>query len=129
MSVASSLQRGASANSIDSCRKLAAQFLAERITLEEYAFNAMIRMVSVLEDDLPSCVDLVPASIAASFTEFLRAELEPVDFMPFPGAFLVGPTSEELIDKIKRQHRPKYILICRLMNDRSERLAGGETRE
>jgi len=112
------MQRTASADSSNSCRKLAGQFLAGRITFEEYAFNAMLRMVSVLDDDLPCCIDLVPVTIVARFTEFLLAELEPVDFMPFPTAFLVGPTSEELIDRIKRQHRPKYLQILKLMSEK-----------
>jgi len=126
MSLLSETERLASRDSVKSCERLTKQFLEGRITFEEYAYNVMLRMVKVLDDDLPSCVDLVPPGITAAYTEYLRAELEPVDFMPFPGAFLIGRDSEDLIERLKQEYRPKYLRLYQLMKEKPNQMIAGQ---
>jgi hypothetical protein len=102
---------------LKSCQRLADQLIAGRITFEEYAPNVTLRMVSVLEEDLPRCVEMVPVEFISPYAQYLSDELIPVDYMPYPGAFLVSRYSEDVIESLKQQYRPKYIRLLQAMKE------------
>jgi hypothetical protein len=108
-----------SAETVACCAKLARFFVAEKIDFDEYASNIIIRMVYVLDRDLPACIDTVPSQILAAYLDYLRSELVPVDFMPDPGSFLVQSDSPILIDRAKLLFRPKYLRLFELVCERA----------
>src|SRR4051812_32673696 len=97
------------AGSIERCRVLARQLIAGRITFEEYASNATLAIVAGPDGDVPACLESIPPEFADSYAEYLRAELEPVDFMPSPMAFVVDSSVPGVIERLKRQLRPRYL--------------------
>jgi hypothetical protein len=119
MSQPSTSDRSASTDSADRCRRLANQFIAGRITFEEYAPNVTLAIVSAPDGDIPLCVESVPPDIAASYADYLRSTLEPVDFLPCPRPFLAGGVSEEVIERTRRQLRDKYLRLYQLMRERT----------
>jgi hypothetical protein len=93
-----------------------AEFLnAGRITFEEYAYNVTLGIVSGSIDDIPVCIATVPAGVATSYEDYLRASLETVDFMPCPRPFLAGGATQEAIEETKRRLRGKYIRLYQLV--------------
>lgn len=110
--------QSARTDAISWCRKLAKQLIAGRISFEEYRYNAMIAMVCAPDDGMPDCVDSVPQDVIASYADYLRTSLEPVDFMPCPKPLLAGGVSEETIELRKRELRPKYLRLYQLVRER-----------
>src|SRR5262249_6034165 len=100
---------------VDRCLKLARFLIAGRITFEEYANGVTLGIVSGLVDDMPACVETIPAGVATLYADYLRRSLEPIDVMPSPRAFLVGEVSEEEIEGMKQRLRPKYLRLYQLM--------------
>ncbi len=109
---------------VKSCLKQRRLYLKELINISEYYKMMTLNMVSVIETDLPRCIETIPDEHIAPFTEHLRAELEPVDFMPDPMMFLMGSFSEAKIENKKRELRPKYLRLYHSMTLRNAELKG-----
>ncbi len=118
------IERAISESIVNLCHKRRNQILAGRINFKEYAYRLMLDMVSVIEADLPRCIESIPVELTASFTEYLRVELEPVDFMPDPRIFLVGPYSELQIENKKQELRPNYLRLYHSMTLRNAEING-----
>lgn len=95
------------------CQKLARLLFAGKISFEEYAYNMMLALVCASAVDLPTCVESIPAGYEDALANYLRAELEPVDFMPSPGAFIVDFSVPGIEDRTKRELRPRYLRLYR----------------
>ncbi len=108
----------ATTDTITRCRKLAKQLIVGRISFEEYRYNVTLAMVCAPDDGMPDCVDSIPRDVIASYTDYLRTSLEPVDFMPCPRPLLAGGGSEETIERRKRELRPKYLRLYQLVRER-----------
>lgn len=99
--------------SIERCRKLARLLRAGRVTFEEYALNAMLTIVSAPEADATQCIESIPRESMEAYADYLRAALEPVEFMPDPGPFMVDTNDSGLRERLKRQFRPRYLRLYR----------------
>jgi hypothetical protein len=65
------------------------------------------------------CVEKIPPALVPSYTDYLRTSLEPVDFMPCPKPFLAGEVPEEVFNRRKRELRPRYLRLYRLVKERA----------
>jgi hypothetical protein len=122
MSTASTSDSSDFKESMNRCRKLARFLTAGRITFEDYAYNVSLTIVRSPIDGIPQCVDTVPHEIVASYAEYLRGFLEPVDFMPCPKPFLAGIVSEEVFERTKREYRDRYLRLYEVMMERASSL-------
>lgn len=105
-----------------SCRRLASQLTRGLVTQDEFNANFTWNVVSLPAEAAPQAVDMIPAPVLGEYFDFLRAELEPVDFMPSPAVFLVDTSCEAAAERKRRELRPKYVRLYDLVRDR---LAGG----
>jgi hypothetical protein len=110
-----SLDHSTPSEAVTRCRKLAKFLNAGRITFEEYASNVTLGIVYGAVEDISACIATIPAGVATPYADYLRASLEPVDFMPCPRPFLAGGPSEEAIEEAKRRLRPKYFRLYQLV--------------
>ncbi len=110
-----SLDRSTPSESVSRCRKLARFLNAGRITFDEYASNVTLAAVSGSIDDISACIATVPVGVAEPYMDYVRAFLEPVDFMPCPSPFLAGGPTEEVVEETKRRLRPKYVRLYQLV--------------
>ncbi len=117
------LDQSTPSESVSRCRKLAKFLNAGRITFEEYASNVTLAAVSGSIDDIPACMATVPVGVAEPYIDYVRAFLEPVDFMPCPSPFLAGGPTEEAVAETKRRLRPKYLRVYHLVMGRSDLVA------
>src|SRR5262245_24811508 len=101
------------------CRKLLRQLNSDTITSDEYAYNVALPLVTMCDECARSYVQSLAQPTAASLFAFLRQFLEPVDFMPCPGPFMVGPVSEGAVEDKKQQLRPKYIRLYHSVSQRA----------
>lgn len=106
------------AETLKRCRTLAAQLMAKKITLQEYAYNTTLAVVNAPDDCMEECVASVPARASSEFMAFLRNFLEPVDFMPCPAPFLVDTGDNQKADEKKRELRPKYVRLFELTKNK-----------
>ena len=104
------------------CEKLAIQVRRGIIAFAEYAPAVTDVILSGSDGSFPGCVDLIPSELVCQFAVFLRTFLEPIDFMPSPRHFMVGPYSEEEIDQKKSELRPKYVRLYELVKDRARNI-------
>jgi len=86
-----------------------------KITFPEYAYNVTLIIVSVSDEYMHKCISTIPLNFGCQYTEYLRTFLEPVDFMPCPMPFLVGPVSEKDLEQAKQRLRPRYMRLDQLL--------------
>jgi hypothetical protein len=107
-------------NTDKSCQKLARFLRSGKISFDDYASTVMMHLVCATDDNLSACVESIPPEYASAFVDYVRAELEPVDFMPSPGAFIVDFSVPGIEDRTKRELRPRYLRLYRAVcGDRS----------
>jgi hypothetical protein len=104
--------------SLDHWEKLRRQLKSGLITFPEYAYNVTLVIISSPDEIMEEAVKLIPSDVTDQYQEYLRAHLEPVDYMPCPLPFLAGSISEEAIGQKKRQLRQKYIRLHGLVKDK-----------
>jgi hypothetical protein len=102
-------------------KKYAMHLSTGRITFEEYAHTVLIMILNLPLDLVKKSVELIPDAIVEDYADFLRSYLEPVDFMPYPTAFLVGGETEESVKKKQRELKPKYVEVLRIVAERAHK--------
>ncbi len=107
-----------SLDSIRHFRKLTNLIVNGRIEFNEYSYMITLALVSLPDEEMSKCVNLIPISSVPSFFEYLQNSLEPNDFMPCPRPFLVGAESDEMIEQVKKYYRDKYISLFMLVRAR-----------
>ncbi len=105
-------------------QKLMNAFDKGMITMEEYARSLADSAVAACDECMWSFVNGLPASLSVGLLACLEEFLEPVDFMPDPGPFIPAITSQEEIDRTRRQLRPKYIRFYEIMKNRVAAASG-----
>jgi hypothetical protein len=118
MAVRSPDDRSRDAVDLNYCRKLGTWLKTGKVTFDEFAYNLTLTIVDASDECMPECVESIPPTVVAPYTDYLRKFLEPVDFMPDPMPFLVGPVSEEDLKRAKQQLRPRYIRLYQLMKEK-----------
>ncbi len=101
--------------SVERCYKLARFLHKGRVTFEEYAHNVTLHFISALDSDIPRCIESIPPEFADAYSDYLRAFLEPVDFMPDPGPFMVNTNDLGIEESLKRRLRPRYLRLYQVV--------------
>lgn len=100
--------------------KLVRQLENGLFNFTEFA-NALTNVIISAPDPwMPECVAAIPAPLSRPFWEHLVAVLEPVDYMPCPGIFMVGPRFEDAVNAKKKELRVKYLNLVALVKARLE---------
>jgi hypothetical protein len=93
------------------CRSLLAWLEADFVTWEEFAYNLVVQLVRTCDGCMQAFVDSLTTQVASKFYDYLRAFLEPVDFMPCPRPFIAGVASEERVQQMKETLKPRYVRL------------------
>jgi hypothetical protein len=109
---------------ITHCQRLTRQLQKGIITYEEYTPHMTDGIISAYEEDMPACLQQVPADLFLQYAAFLRAYLEPVDYMPMATQFVAGDRTEESHEAKKRELRPKYLRLMELVQKRLQSMQG-----
>jgi len=112
---------GPDPSDIPRCQKLTRQLNKNIITYEEYAPAMTDRIMFAHSTNMAACFDQIPAEIFPQYAAYLRAYLEPVDFMPSATQWLVNRTEENHQAK-RRELRPKYIRLMEVVQQKLESL-------
>jgi hypothetical protein len=104
-------------SAIGGCLMLARALETGKVSLHEYISNLTMWIVIAPGCYMEKCIELIPNHVLPHYAAFLQAELEPVDFMPYPTDFVVDH-SEENIQKTKQEMRPAYLRLYRLVKER-----------
>ena len=89
-------------------RKLIRFLNAEKITRDEINFNLMLYFVRLPRECWSDCAAEFSAEHTTQFVQYLDSYLNPVDHMPSPTCFMVGPFDPERIRLKKLELRPVY---------------------
>ncbi|HLN30407.1 MAG TPA: hypothetical protein VK395_21875 [Gemmataceae bacterium] len=103
---------------LELCRNLAVLLRLDGISFDDYARVATPTMVSTSDEDMQACVDLIPATFVSKYFDYLRALLEPVDFIPDTKLFLFHDVPADQIEARKQELRPKYQRLYQLVRER-----------
>jgi hypothetical protein len=110
------------------CRTLIRLCEQGRINADEFCYNFLITLVGESELCWQECVNLVPAAVAGDLYANARRLLEPVDFMPSPGVFLVRfPPLDDEVEAKKLELRPRYSCVFELIRKRAESCADSDS--
>lgn len=102
----------------ESCRTFAALLTMDAATVEQYAMLVTPIMVSAPDAEMQTCVNLIPAGALARYGKYLRAVLEPVDYMPGPGSLIFPAVYPDQIEMKQCELQPKYKRLFQLVHDR-----------
>jgi hypothetical protein len=102
------------------CRIFGIHFTNGLMTFKEYAHTLTLMILTAPDECMPECVKTIPAEFIAEYTEYLRAWLTPLNFMPDPRPFLTGIPSDEIIEQKKKELMPRYVRLYHLMLDRRQ---------
>ena len=100
-------------------RKCVTWLADNRISFDEFAYNMTITIISLSDDGMRSGIELIPVCAIEQYAEYLRGFLEAVDYKPDPMPFLVGPVSEQEVEKAKEEMRPRYLLLHQLLKQKA----------
>ena len=92
-------------------RKLLRFLNAEKITLEETHFNLMLYFVRLPRECWSACAAEFSDAQTQQFVEYLDGNLIPVDHMPSPTRFMVGPFDPQSIELKQLELQPVYQAI------------------
>lgn len=86
-----------------------------KISSNEYFGNILESVVRTDRSVWLDCIAGVPLSLRVDFIDFARSHLLPVDYMPNPGIVFPSTESVEAVEMAKRQLRPRYIELLKVM--------------
>ena len=104
-------------------QKIMKQHSRKLITFDEFAPALTNTIISTPDKYMSECVEIIVDSALASYAKYLKSTLEPSDFMPDPRAFMVGPYSDEEVERKKRELRPKYVQLYNFVMKRATSVA------
>ena len=84
---------------------------AKKITFDEFNFNLMLYFVRLPRICWADCAAEFSDDLTKQFVDYLDQNLNPVDHMPSPTCFMVGPFDQEGIELKQHELRPIYLEI------------------
>ena len=88
---------------------------AGKVPLLEFFDNVLEHTVRCDERTWNDSIAVVPAHLRPQFLDYARSYLIPVDFMPSPGVILPPPKSEDEIQAVKEERRPRYMRLFQVI--------------
>jgi hypothetical protein len=101
------------------CRRKIRFIELNKITTEEFSYNFLIFLV----DDVSSrpywnqIVHSLPEWLAEPLYTYAKSFLEPLDFMPPPGPFLIGPYDDAEVEAKKKELRPRFLTLFQVIKE------------